>query len=161
MTRLIKWLGPQFCRFTPTLAGLALTGSTVVALGLQGAGAGVFSFSEKTATQDLGSYVMLAGLALQILAMLVYLEVFIELVWRAKKNRAATPFPRSRNVTAKESASHDDVKNVKKWLIATAVSFGLVFVRTCYRIVVLASGSQGERFALDPRFRHTSLRAYI
>lgn len=118
-------------------------------------------FSEKTATQDLGSYVMLAGLALQILAMLVYLEVFIELVWRAKKNRAATPFPRSRNVTAKESASHDDVKNVKKWLIATAVSFGLVFVRTCYRIVVLASGSQGERFALDPRFRHTSLRAYI
>ena len=87
---------------------------------------------------------MLAGLALQIFVMLIYSEVFIELVWRARRKRPAPPFPRSRSVTAKRSTSDVDIKDVKKWLIATAVSFGLVFIRTCYRVVVLASGSSGE-----------------
>lgn len=145
LTRLIKILGLNFCRFSPTLAGLVLTGSTIIAMGLQAAGAGLQASSQTVPSSNSpGRYIMLAGLAFQIFVMLVYLEMLIELVWRAKTGRPATPFPRRRGVQITNNLSARNFEKVERLLIATATSFVLILVRTCYRLVVLALGRQSE-----------------
>lgn len=151
LTRLIRILGSKFCRFTPTLTGLVLAGSTIVAMSLQGAGAGLQASSRIPVSVSPGSYIILAGLALQILVMLVYLEILIELVWRARKGHPAIPFPRSRAVPNDITTPNSSLEKVERLLIATASSFILVFVRTCYRLVVLVLGRLSKRSTQSKR----------
>jgi hypothetical protein len=139
------------------VVGLTLTGGTIVTMALQGAGAGIAASATKLSDSDMGSHVMLAGLALQLFVMLVYAVLFAEVFWRAGKGRPAKPFrargTASDTVAGRSHLSEKDNKKVKISATAAASCFMLIFIRTCYRVAVQASGRASEsrlwRFSID------------
>lgn len=117
-------------------------------MAIEGAGAGIIAFAKELPAAQLGSMIMLAGLAFQLFIIICYVALFIELAWRYSRDREAPSFrirrTRPDDYLAKGSLSEYDMGKVKILIIANGVSVALVFIRTCYRIVGLAGGPKGK-----------------
>lgn len=123
-------------------------GATVAATAIEGAGGGIIAFAKELPAAQLGGMIMLAGLAFQLFIIVCYVALFVEVAWRYSRDREAPSLrirrTRPDDYLPKGSLSEYDVGKVKILMIANGVSVGLVFIRTCYRIVGLAGGPKGK-----------------
>lgn len=146
--RFIRILGPQYSRLTPKLLGSVLTGVMMSALAVDAAGGGLIALAPDAKNSNLGEVVMLVGLVIQIFTILTYSILFAELVWRYSRDRPVKPFrlrrTRPDQFVAKGSLSKSDMGKLKILTIANTVSMGLIFVRTGYRILLIAGGRDGK-----------------
>lgn len=136
------------------MASYALSGATLVAMAIQGAGGGIAAFAKEIPVAQMTSHVMLAAVSLQLCIMMTYLWLFLELVWRYTRNQEAKPFRLRRTspdmfVPRGKLSEHDEAK-LKILLLSNGVGSSLVFVRIFYRFVSLVTGPSGELLRCRP-----------
>ncbi|KAM0746418.1 RTA1-domain-containing protein [Meredithblackwellia eburnea MCA 4105] len=132
---LIKTLGPQFSRLRPNLYLIIFCIADLLAIVIQaigGAKAALALQSNNDTTP--GTHIMVAGIAVQLLGMVVFSILGCEFFWRTR------------------SAAAQSQGKVNLLAFALAFSSFWILVRCVYRVVELAQGWKGYLITHQPYF---------
>ncbi|KAJ7627937.1 RTA1-like protein [Mycena polygramma] len=136
---LLSWivtrLGPCYSRLTPIWYTIIFVSCDILALIIQGAGGGIASSASTLSGANLGANIMLAGIVFQFVAIITYSTLAADFLRRYHKDLPVSPAPNDRGVI--------DGK-LKTTIAALAFSTLVLFIRSIYRIVELASGWNGR-----------------
>ncbi|KAJ7503850.1 RTA1-like protein [Mycena galericulata] len=108
----------------------------VVALIIQGAGGGIASSANTPSGSSLGAHIMLAGIVFQFVAIIAYSTLAAEFLRRYSKDLPA-------RATGRNERGQLDPK-LKTMIAALAFSTLVLFIRSIYRIIELATGWHGR-----------------
>lgn len=107
----------------------------VLSLLVQSAGGGIAASAKTNDAANMGAYIMVAGVDIQMLILLAYSYVFIDFIWRYSRNRPIRrQFGFARFITNKGAAHTVAITPQEarkaRWLIAAlATSTVAVFIR--------------------------------
>jgi len=161
--RLITSLGPQYSRISPKRYTAIFCSADVIALFVQAAGGGLASSSKDPA---FGSDIMLAGIAIQLFFMCLFVALATEFFLRFLRNK---PFKMRPTIhgeamelrsTDKLTSFSDDApfyeqdggkysvsarlpRNMQWFVKGAMVSCMLLFIRAIYRLIELSDGWNG------------------
>ncbi|KAJ7226607.1 RTA1-like protein [Mycena rebaudengoi] len=133
---LVSRLGACYARLSPTMYTVVFVASDFVALGIQGAGGGIAASATDSASANLGSHIMLAGLLFQFVAILVYISLAVDLIKHHREDRPINPARGGRGTTLDAKAN--------TMIAGLALSTLVLTIRSIYRIVELAQGWDGR-----------------
>ncbi|KAL7410417.1 RTA1 like protein-domain-containing protein [Mrakia frigida] len=147
---LIAKHGIQFSRLTPRMyLGLFVT-ADIFSLAIQSLGGGIAAGSQDDPkAQKRGSDIAMAGIFLQLAAMLVFTGFLIEFSWRFFKERPITG--RAFAVTVFETTDQER-KNAKLLIVGVSIANFLIFVRSLFRAIEFAQGWGGAIYKSEPLF---------
>ncbi|KAJ6599405.1 RTA1 like protein-domain-containing protein [Mycena sp. CBHHK59/15] len=144
---LLSWivsrLGPCYARLTPIWYTIVFLSCDIVALVVQGAGGGIASTASDLSGTKLGSNIMLAGIVFQFATIIIYCCLAAEFLSRYRNNLPLKSTPSGRGMV--------DSK-VQTMIGALAFSTLVLFIRSIYRIIELASGWNGRVFRTEVYF---------
>ncbi|KAJ6481037.1 RTA1-like protein [Mycena sanguinolenta] len=135
LSRIVTRLGPCYARLTPRWYTILFLSCDIVALVVQGAGGGIASASDTTSGANLGANIMLAGIVFQFVAIIVYSTLAGDFLRRYHTDRSVRGASVDRGVM--------DSK-LKTMIGALAFSTLVLFIRSIYRIIELATGWNGR-----------------
>ncbi|OCH96125.1 RTA1-domain-containing protein [Obba rivulosa] len=141
--RLVEQLGPQYSRLTPKLYSKVFITSDILCLAIQAIGggqaAGASSASDTSA--DIGGWIMLGGIVLQMLSLLVFAILATDFLFRFRSEK---PFHQDVEVQAPPKGPREDA-DPKIEVLIRGISICTFFlsVRAVYRIVELSDGFDG------------------
>ncbi|KAJ6624747.1 RTA1-like protein, partial [Mycena sp. CBHHK59/15] len=137
LTRIILRLGSQYSWITPHWYSIVFVSCDLIALVIQGIGVEWLPAPTTSPTQTLyaGAHVMLGGIVFQFVAIVVYTLLSAQYLWRYTKNRPVRS-------TSSIRATMD--KNLKIMICALVFSTIVLFIRSIYRIIELATGWDGR-----------------
>jgi len=143
----------------------------IISLVLQGAGGGVAATANDKKGSDMGVNIMIAGLAFQVVSLLIFIGLCSDFAWRlykgivSKKMRLTvadtdTSYPpaqglarrptwmrRSEEVGGDSTIDYTSIKTsmmFKGFIVALVVAVFLILARSAYRLAELQSGFDGE-----------------
>ncbi|KAJ7192557.1 RTA1 like protein [Mycena pura] len=143
---LLSWiitkLGPCYARLGPATLFMGFLSDTplflssdIIALFVQAAGGSIASSGTTPTKVQLGSHILLAGIAFQLVALSIYCCLAAEFFLRYAYNR-----PLKWRTTARAAMD----TNTATMSYALAFSTLVILVRSVYRIIQLSSGWQGR-----------------
>ncbi|KAJ7743906.1 RTA1-domain-containing protein [Mycena maculata] len=139
---LLSWivtrLGSCYSRLTPIWYTIIFVSCDIVALVIQGAGGGIASAADTVSGTNLGAHIMLAGIVFQFIAIIVYSTLAVEFLWRYSKD---LPVPRVQGTVSDRGLLDPKLKTM---IAALAFSTLVLFIRSIYRIIELATGWNGR-----------------
>ncbi|KAJ6622845.1 RTA1-domain-containing protein [Mycena sp. CBHHK59/15] len=135
LTRIILRLGSQYSWITPHWYSIVFVSCDLIALVIQGIGGGMASSANDLANANIGAHVMLGGIVFQFVAIVVYTLLSAQYLWRYTKNKPVRS-------TSSIRATMD--KNLKIMICALVFSTIVLFIRSIYRIIELATGWDGR-----------------
>lgn len=135
LARIVVVNGTKISRLSPRAISLIFMISDFFSLVLQGTGGGIAATANTHNGSNAGRYIMIAGLAWQVLSLAVYFTLWAEFVFRVRK--ASESFKNGRFMQLRES------KKLKLFSYALALATLLIFVRSVYRVVELQGGFAG------------------
>jgi len=153
---LIKRLGTQYSRLKPSWYAIVFCSADVVALVVQAIGGAQASIAvENGRSAESGGHIMLAGIAIQMVAIIIYAGLASEFLYRISFQRPisgrvlATTSPADSMIDAKEDTSTPRTrprleKNYKLMLVSLSFSTLCIFIRAIYRTIELANGFTGR-----------------
>ncbi|KAI8824440.1 RTA1 like protein-domain-containing protein [Fimicolochytrium jonesii] len=150
LSRIITIRGAHHSRLRPPTYTVLFIACDLTALILQSAGGAMASGSESNPDQGkTGLNIMMAGLAFQVASLALFLGLWAEVDWRARRGAdkrvesgdAADMFVGIRNTAA-----------FRRFEIALAISTILIFIRSIYRVAELAGGFDSELANNEPLF---------
>ncbi|KAL0571321.1 envelope glycoprotein [Marasmius crinis-equi] len=137
--RLVTLLGTQYSRLRPNLYAYIFLGCDIVSLILQGAGGGLASTADNGTTEfDLGTNLMIAGIALQVAMMTVFVILVGEYMFRYVNDR-----PLRKQITTDSARFPLDTRR-QILLLAMGATTALLFIRGIYRLIELSGGWDSE-----------------
>ncbi|KAJ3891165.1 RTA1 like protein-domain-containing protein [Lentinula edodes] len=134
--RLVKMLGPQYSRFKPTLYSRIFLSCDVVSLVVQAVGGGMTASANDDAGVNLGTNIMLAGIAIQLAILIIFSAIALEFVYRFNADKPVRL----------------DTENLKNGYMDRRRRIGLyavfcatfcLFIRAIYRLIELGDGWNG------------------
>ncbi|KAK9489710.1 RTA1 like protein-domain-containing protein [Lipomyces doorenjongii] len=135
LSRIVVVYGENLSRFKPRTYTFAFIACDFISLGLQGAGGGIAASANTQSSVDLGKNIMLAGLAFQVVATLLFMMACSD--FRVRQSP----------IEARES-SHAVLRNnwkFRAFLWGLAVSIICIFARSVYRVAELSQGFHGPQ----------------
>ncbi|KAF7370055.1 RTA1-like protein [Mycena sanguinolenta] len=135
LSRIVTRLGPCYSRLTPRWYTILFLSCDIVALVIQGAGGGIASSANTLSGANLGANIMLAGIVFQFVAIVVYSTLAGDFLRRYHVDRPVRGTSVDRGVM--------DPK-LKTMIAALAFSTLVLFIRSIYRIIELATGWNGR-----------------
>ncbi|KAJ3558819.1 hypothetical protein NM688_g699 [Phlebia brevispora] len=137
---LVKRLGPQYSRLSPFWYAIVFIGLDIVALVVQAVGGAAASeASENHHSADPGGHIMLAGIVLQLVAIVVYMTLASEFIMRYLRDRPVRKISRG-----KHEALHAFSRDYEMMLFGLTFSTTCVFIRSVYRTCELSNGWTGH-----------------
>lgn len=153
---LIRLLGPQYCRFNPTLYAVTFVLGDLASLIVQAIGGGQASAAETLKEANDGAHVMVAGVIVQMVIMIAYSILLTEFLVRYFLDKPVKPFriwkTKPAMAVPKGVVSASDVKKSKTMIGAMVFSTVLIFVRSIYRTVELLDGWTGPIISNEALF---------
>ena len=136
LARLVTIYGADISRIKPQRYTQFFVACDFVSLVLQGAGGGIASVSSQNHEDPaLGTNVMLAGLASQVLTLSIFMILCAEYAWRVRTSgRKLDPM----------HAHLRSSRRFKGFMIALAVATICIMIRSIYRLIELSQGWHGE-----------------
>ncbi|BGP15217.1 hypothetical protein JCM10213v2_003176 [Rhodosporidiobolus nylandii] len=137
----VRSIGPKYSLLKPKFYLWLFCSLDLISLIIQGIGGGMAAVAlQNDESSDKGSHIMLAGICCQLVAMLVFCALGLDVYRRARADRSyrLRPHPQQGRLTA--------------------VSWGLAFssfwilLRCCYRVAELAEGWEGYLIRTEPYF---------
>lgn len=142
--RLLKILGPQYCRFNPLTYAIIFVTGDLASLIVQAVGGAHASAAVTLHDADVGANIMLGGIATQLVVMTLFVTLLSEFVWRYFTNRPVKPFrfKGTKPAVAIEAGTvpMDVERKANILIIAITISTFLIYIRSVYRIIELAGG---------------------
>ncbi|KAG8623456.1 hypothetical protein KVT40_008432 [Elsinoe batatas] len=132
----IEYLSPELSRFKPKLFYWIFIPCDLLALLIQAAGGGLSTSSQ--GKSQMGVDLALAGLALQVTAILAFCGFMLDFLWRYSRSQHAN----------KEKIS----ARLKIFLTFLAISILLILTRCAYRLAELHEGYRGELVRDEPLY---------
>ncbi|KAJ7897821.1 RTA1-like protein, partial [Mycena leptocephala] len=137
--RLVERIGPCYSRLSPQWYSRIFVSCDVVALVVQGLGGGIASSADDEAGSNMVcAHIMLGGIVFQFVAIIVYTSCAIDFLRNYTLNRPV----REEQLSARVTRPMDP--HVKYMICALAFSTFVLFVRSIYRIIELATGWHGK-----------------
>ncbi|KAK9896210.1 RTA1-domain-containing protein [Cystobasidium minutum MCA 4210] len=153
---LIRFLGPQYCRFNPTFYSVIFVLGDLASLIVQAIGGGQASAAETLQGANDGARVMYSGVAVQLVVMVAYCILLAEFVVRFFYDKPVKPFRIWKTKPAiavpKGVVSPADIKRAKILVGAMVFSTVLIFIRSIYRIIELVDGWTGPIISNEALF---------
>ncbi|TDL16186.1 RTA1 like protein [Rickenella mellea] len=163
--RIISILGPQYSRLSPKSYLIIFCTADVVALVVQSFGGGLASGKSDPRP---GSRIMLGGIIFQMIAMILYILLAMEFLWRYYSNspiREVPPppsansgpgSPRSGRSQMKQTTakllSYESLKRIELLIFGAVFSVTCIFIRGVYRTIELSDGWHGRIIATQVYF---------
>ncbi|KAF9461865.1 RTA1 like protein-domain-containing protein [Collybia nuda] len=149
-SRLVNRLGTEYSRLPPRWYTVVFFSCDIISLLVQGAGGGLAASSNSDSSSRLGSNIMLAGIAFQLVTLSLYSCVAIEYFIRYMKDK---PLP-SRRYTQEYAQGTKTVLTPKLKIMALALAFNTtcLFIRAVYRTIELADGWTGRIISTEVYF---------
>ncbi|KAG0701961.1 RTA1 like protein-domain-containing protein [Suillus ampliporus] len=136
--RIITEAGPQFSRLTPKKYTILFCSFDVICLIVQALGGASAAHAVNQGTSATkGANIMLAGIAAQLFAIVIYVALAAEFILRLKNN---APFRYGDNL---EKGRRPLSKNLQLMLFGMGFCTLCIFIRSVYRTVELANGWSG------------------
>ncbi|KAJ7493860.1 RTA1-like protein [Mycena latifolia] len=135
LSRIVTRLGPCYAALTPRWYTIIFVACDICALVIQGAGGGIASGADTLSGANLGANIMLAGIVFQFVAIIAYSSLAADFLRRYRKDLPVRAAPSERG--------HLDSK-LKTLIAAVAFSTLVLFIRSIYRIIELATGWNGR-----------------
>ncbi|KAJ7664116.1 RTA1-like protein [Mycena rosella] len=135
LSRIVTRLGPCYARLTPTWYTIIFVSCDILALVIQGAGGGIASSATTFSGTKLGANIMLAGIVFQFVAIITYSALAADFLRRCATDRPVRAAPHARGVLDPA---------LKTLIAALAFSTLVLFIRSIYRIIELATGWNGR-----------------
>jgi len=135
LARIVVVNGTKISRLSPRAISLIFMISDFFSLVLQGAGGGIAATANTGSGSNAGRYIMIAGLAWQVLSLAVYFALWAEFVFRVKRS--------NENLKDARFTALRESKKFKLFNYALAIATILIFIRCVYRIVELQGGFTG------------------
>jgi len=136
LSRIIVVHGTQISRLSPRSYSLIFMSCDFISLVLQGAGGGIASTANTTSGSNAGRYVMIAGLAFQVVSLAAYMALWLEFYLRQRR-------PTNRDLLDPRFATFRESTKFKLFNYALATATLLIFIRSIYRVVELQGGFDG------------------
>ncbi|KAF7342311.1 hypothetical protein MVEN_01819500 [Mycena venus] len=137
---LLSWivtrLGPCYARLTPIWYTVIFVSCDILALVIQGAGGGIASSANTLSGASLGANIMLAGIVFQFVAIITYSTLAADFLSRYHKDLPV------RGGSVADRGTMDT--KLKTMIAALAFSTLVLFIRSIYRIIELATGWHGR-----------------
>ncbi|KAG6829098.1 hypothetical protein H0H92_005711 [Tricholoma furcatifolium] len=137
--RIIERLGTSYSRLPPKWYSIIFITADVISLVMQGTGGGLASVHIRTNPAP-GGHVMLAGIAFQLLILIIYTCLATEFYIRYLRNK---PFNRAES-TDSLAYPNPMTRKIKIMSLALAFSTTCLFIRAVYRVAELADGWTGR-----------------
>ncbi|KAJ7075210.1 RTA1-like protein [Mycena belliarum] len=135
--RLVDRLGPCYSRISPQWYSRIFVTCDFIALVVQGAGGGLAASADDEAGANMGARIMLGGIIFQAVAITVYTACAVSFL---RAYSADAPVRRTSDMRARRAME----PNVRLMIYALAFSTGVLFIRSIYRIIELATGWHGK-----------------
>ncbi|KAJ7904195.1 RTA1-like protein [Mycena leptocephala] len=136
---LLSWvitrLGPCYSRLTPIWYAILFLSCDVLALVIQGVGGGIASAANTLSDFIQGAKIMLAGIVFQFVAIITYSTLAADFLWRYNRDLLVRG--------ARSDRGKMDAK-LKTMIAALVFSTLVLFIRSIYRILELATGWNGR-----------------
>ncbi|KAF9045120.1 RTA1 like protein-domain-containing protein [Panaeolus papilionaceus] len=146
---IIKYLGPAYSRLSPRMYSILFCTCDVVSLFVQGAGGGIAATADTHEGAEIGSHVMLGGIAFQLFVIVTYSLCGIEFFVRYMHD---APFTTSsgwkiwekKSVQLLSSGRRAPLtKNLKIMIGGLIFNTTALFIRAIYRTIELVDGWNG------------------
>ncbi|KAF7324521.1 RTA1-domain-containing protein [Mycena kentingensis (nom. inval.)] len=139
---MVVYLGPCYARLSPKAYTPIFLSADIIALLIQSAGGSIASAATTFARTQLGAHLLLAGIAFQLVALSVYLCLFIEFAYRYFNDK---PIFR-RGHTFLPFVARTKPASPKHITMLSALGFVslVLLIRSVYRTVQLAGGWKGR-----------------
>ncbi|PSK41783.1 hypothetical protein B9Z65_9169 [Elsinoe australis] len=136
LSRIVVVCGEDVARFRPRTYTITFVCCDLISLILQSAGGAIASIADDKKTGDIGVDVMIAGLAFQVISLLLYMVVALDFFLRFRK--------------ASFTQLNANFSHVRNHRLFTYMAFGLatatlfIFIRCVYRVAELSGGFNSE-----------------
>lgn len=139
LSRLLITYSPKLARLSPRTTSIVFMCSDFISLVLQAAGGGIAATSDSDSSSDMGRNIMIAGLAWQVVSLLIFMLLWGEFMWRVRRagEEVKTQTPSLRNLRL--------TSRTFQWFqYALCVATILIFIRSAYRVAELQDGFDGK-----------------
>lgn len=157
LARIIYVVDPnlQYTRLKPMTYTKIFVSFDLICLILQGTGGGLAATANDHAGSQVGVNVMIAGLAFQVISLVIFSAICLDFAWRLRKSRpAGTTIEKPNQSSSAEEPSNallnlNSIRRTKMfqgfcWALGIATT--LVFVRSSYRLAELKDGFGSSLF---------------
>jgi len=140
LSRVITAIGSEYSSLKPKTYTKVFVGSDLLALILQAVGGALASTAKDSAGSTTGKNVMVAGLASQVISMLLFMTIWADFALRVRKARSSGALARTQPPLY-DSLRESRMFTAFQWSLA--ISTLLIFVRSVYRVAELSEGFSG------------------
>jgi RTA1 like protein len=137
LARVIIVYGRTVSRFEPKPYTYVFAVSDFISLVLQGAGGGIAATAGDATTSQQGINILIAGLALQVFSLSIFIGICVELAFRIRRHGSELDFSYE---TFRQS------RRFRTFLWALGVATVAIYIRSVFRVAELQQGFQ-SRFA--------------
>ncbi|KAI8820289.1 putative RTA1 domain protein [Fimicolochytrium jonesii] len=145
--RVVAIKGLEHSRLKPRTYAIVFIVFDQISLVLQAVGGGFAGAATTKKTLDLGVHIMMAGLVAQVFFSLIFLSLWAEFSWKARK-AAKMGAVGGKGEFAELAAS----KKLKRFEFAIATATILIFIRSTFRTIELSEGFGGKLANDEPLF---------
>ncbi|TAQ90541.1 hypothetical protein B7494_g1120 [Chlorociboria aeruginascens] len=136
LSRVITHYGAHNSRVSPKIYTLSFMASDFIALLLQAAGGAIADTASATSGKNTGVNIMIAGLAFQVISIVVFIALCAEFFWNVSKEQK-----NSRNWA---SRMKEGKKGFRVFIAAMALATLFILVRSTFRVAELVHGFNGK-----------------
>ncbi|KAG9008964.1 hypothetical protein FRB94_005529 [Tulasnella sp. JGI-2019a] len=164
--RIIRMVGPEYSRLSPSIYTFLFVGTDVAALLIQSIGGAIAATADTHAGSATGAHIMVGGIVLQMVAITVYAVTSVEFFWRVYMEM---PFstcqqdietempPKSPSLNSffeehSKSGLDNLTLNVKTMVLGLIIATVLVYIRSIYRTAELLDGWGGPIITNETMF---------
>ncbi|CAE6477532.1 unnamed protein product [Rhizoctonia solani] len=150
LPKIINELGMEYSRMPPRLYSIIFISADVTALVIQAVGGAMASIADTPDGAEQGGRIMLAGIVIQLVAVILYTILGIEFVARFSIDRPA------RSAVLGERRKHSGWVGVPHgliWmLVGLAIATVFIIIRSIYRTIELTDGWNGTIISTEKWF---------
>ncbi|KAF8662698.1 hypothetical protein AX16_001140 [Volvariella volvacea WC 439] len=137
--RIVGILGSSYSRLRPGLYAIVFLCGDIFSFLIQGVGGGIAASAETHDKIMRGSHIMLAGIAFQLVVLVIYILLSTEFYYRHFNNKPFTNRAGEAEILRGEFDSH------MRWMVwALSFSSLVLFIRAIYRTIELEDGWDGR-----------------
>lgn len=123
-----------------------------ISLVLQAAGGGITATADNKSTSDMGINIMIAGLAFQVVSIVIFITLCADFAWRCKRSLPGRLSQTAQNDLEKRYGSSGGTsltaiasrRLFRAFVVALAAATVLILVRSSYRLAELQDGFNGK-----------------
>ncbi|KAG8714276.1 hypothetical protein FRC08_012143 [Ceratobasidium sp. 394] len=153
LPKIINELGPKYSRMSPRLYSIIFITADVSALVIQAVGGAMASTADTLEGANQGSHIRLAGIIIQLVAVVLFTLLALEFVTRYSLNRPARKTAAPEEQELQKFGGWSIVSQGLVWmLVGLAIATVFIIIRSVYRTIELTDGWNGTIISTEKWF---------